>query len=139
MTNEDLQRPKNPPDPDDPNDDIVAPPVDTSKPTHLFLPVEGNRFCGECGAGKLHPIHKVRLAFRGFLDGRVQFEEHIAVDLADMAQVLPKLAGKHADAVARRELGIVEIEFLDEPNPNERFFRIGADPSGMVMPIEVKL
>jgi len=34
---------------------------------------------------------------------------------------------------------MIELEFLDEPNPLERFFRFGSDPSGMVMPIKVIL
>ena len=25
---------------------------------HPFLVIEGNRFCGECGGGILHPIHR---------------------------------------------------------------------------------
>ena len=32
------------------------PPVKTS-PYHTFMKVEGNRFCGQCGAGEQHSIH----------------------------------------------------------------------------------
>jgi hypothetical protein len=24
---------------------------------HPFIPVEGNRYCGRCGGGILHPVH----------------------------------------------------------------------------------
>jgi len=34
-----------------------AAPVKTA-PIHPFLVVEGNRFCGTCGGGILHPIHQ---------------------------------------------------------------------------------
>ena len=37
------------------------------------------------------------------------------------------------------DLHMVEIEFLDEPDPNERFIRFGTDPRGMVVPIKIAL
>jgi hypothetical protein len=36
--------------------DCFAPPMKTA-PQHDFAAVEGNRFCGKCGGGSLHPIH----------------------------------------------------------------------------------
>jgi len=38
--------------------DEFAPPIDRSEFRHPFLAVEGNRFCGQCGGGSLHPIHQ---------------------------------------------------------------------------------
>lgn len=58
---------------------------------------------------------------------------------AALETLLPKLAAKHAKAMVAHELHMIEIEFLDEPNPLERFFRFGTDPSGMVIPIAVDL
>lgn len=36
--------------------DAMVPPI-RSIPAHTFVNVEGNSFCGECGAGDAHPIH----------------------------------------------------------------------------------
>lgn len=81
----------------------------------------------------------IRLAIRGYAAGVVQFEYRLESDENGLKQLLPGLAEKHGLALAEHRLHMIEIEFLDEPNPNERFFRFGSDPSGMVMPIMVIL
>jgi hypothetical protein len=81
----------------------------------------------------------VRLAIRGFAGREKQFEDRVDVDTDEMWKILPALAEKHANALSSHELHMIEIEFLDEPNENERFFRLGTDPAGMVMPIRVEL
>lgn len=77
----------------------------------------------------------VRLAIRGIAGDMRLFDERVDVPIADMHRVLPALAEQHATKLASHELHMIEIEFLDEPDPNERFFRFGTDPSGMVSPI----
>jgi hypothetical protein len=82
---------------------------------------------------------KIRLAIRGFAGGVLQFEDRVEVESEEMDAVLPALAEKHAAALEEHSLHMIEIEFLDEPNPDDRFFRLGTDPSGMVAPIAIDL
>lgn len=84
-------------------------------------------------------IGEMALAIRGFADKNVVFDVRITVDPANLDKIIPKLAKEHAAKLASYELHLVELEFLDEPDPNERFFRFGTDPSGMVMPIAIPL
>ncbi len=81
----------------------------------------------------------IRIAVRGFAHGKRVFEDKAEVSDANLEKLLPALAMKHAKAMARHELHMIEIEFLDEPDPNERFFRFGTDPAGMVAPVAVDL
>jgi hypothetical protein len=81
----------------------------------------------------------VRLAIRGYAAGKIQFEDRVDLNSAEIEQLVPGLAEKHATAMAEHRLHMIEIEFLDEPNPNERFFRMGTDPSRMVLPLEIDL
>jgi hypothetical protein len=81
----------------------------------------------------------IRLAIRGYAAGMLQFEDLLEAGEDKIRDVLPDLAEKHAEALLEHRLHMIEIEFLDEPNPLERFFRFGSDPSGMVMPIMVIL
>ena len=56
-----------------------------------------------------------------------------------MDKLLPDLAVKQGKALAQHDLHMIEIEFLDEPNREQAFFRIGTDPRGMVRPVGVDL
>jgi hypothetical protein len=80
---------------------------------------------------------KIRLAIRGYTGDQVVFEDLVTLPVEDLEKLLPNLASEHAHKMAAHELHMIEIEFLDEPDANQRFFRIGTDPSGMVMPIRV--
>lgn len=73
----------------------------------------------------------LRVAIRGFAAGKIQFDDRVVIDSNDLAKLLPDLAEKHAAAMAAHRLHMIEIEFLDETDPLQRFFRIGTDPSGM--------
>ena len=79
----------------------------------------------------------VRLAIRGYGSGALQFEERVDVDAAKLESLIPQLAAKHVEALSAHRLHMIEIEFLDEPNLNQRFYRMGTDPSGMVVPVAV--
>ena len=83
------------------------------------------------------PRTTTHLAIRGFAHSELIFEDRIEVHDSDIEGLLPALAEKHADAMAANELGMIEIEFLDEPDPLQRFFRFGTDPAGMKSPIAV--
>jgi hypothetical protein len=78
----------------------------------------------------------MKLAIRGYHGKSLIFEDRVDVEGRD--EVLPYFAEKHAKLLSGAP-HMIEIEFLDEPDPLQRFFRFGTDPSGMVIPIEVKL
>jgi hypothetical protein len=84
-------------------------------------------------------VKKIRLCFRGWKPGAKEcaFEERVEVSEAELETVLPRLADRHLKMLAAG--GMVEVEFLDEPDVNRRFFRFGTDPSRMVRPIAVDL
>ena len=67
-----------------------------------------------------------RIAMRGYRDGVLMFEEAHDADTVD----LEKLAESHALQLAgdQRSTHLIEVEFLDEPDVNQRFFRFGTDP-----------
>jgi len=80
-----------------------------------------------------------RIAVRGFAGAKVVFEDRIDVPVAEIDAVVREHAERHVRQMANHELHMIEIEFLDEPNQNERFFRFGTDPSGMVAPVKIPL
>lgn len=78
------------------------------------------------------------MAIRGFAEGRKIFEDFISVDDADLEDLAPTLIETHALQLSAHPLHMIEIELLDAPC-EERFFRFGTDPSGMVTPLEIRL
>ena len=81
----------------------------------------------------------VRLAVRGFIYPRKTplFEDRLSLPIEELEHLLPSLAEKHATAMLAHEMHMIEIEFLDEPKPEERFFRFGTDPRGMLLPVRL--
>jgi len=85
-------------------------------------------------------MNTIRLAFRVYIEKKLYSEERLDVKPEDdIGELIPAFAEKHAAVIAASKGGMVEAEFLDEPNPLTRFFRIGTDPSGMVMPMAIDL
>jgi hypothetical protein len=82
---------------------------------------------------------KTRIAVRGFDGGVKKFEDRIDISDEQLETLLPALAEKHGGAMAMREISMIEIEFLDEPNREAAFFRIGTDPRGMRHPVAINL
>ena len=68
----------------------------------------------------------MRAHVRVFVNGALKHEEQITID--------PNVRNTFIGA----DPCMLEIEFLDEPDINQRFFRIGTDPRAMVVPIKLK-
>jgi hypothetical protein len=82
----------------------------------------------------------IRLAIRGYVAGEQQFEDLLKLDDdAELDARIAILANDHAERLAAHALHMIEIEFLDEPNPLQRFFRFGSDPRLMRRPVMVDL
>lgn len=82
---------------------------------------------------------KIRLAFRGYAGPVLVLREEAEVDVDEMETVLPKLAAKHVNIMAIYADVTLEVEFLDEPDPMKRFFRMGTTPAAMREPITVDI
>ena len=79
----------------------------------------------------------MRLAIRGFEFGDLVFEERVNKSIEELDTLLPKLGEQHATAMAAGDLTMIEIEFVDDPNPLQKYFRFGTDPRGMVQPLRI--
>ena len=80
----------------------------------------------------------IRLAIRGYGNGRLVFTERI--ELPDSAlDDLSSISETHALRLIPYERYMIEIEFLDEPDINQRFFRFGTDPVQMVQPVQFRM
>jgi hypothetical protein len=81
----------------------------------------------------------MRIRIRGYRNQVLRFAESVEIPDDDAGNLVQEAAERHAKQLGDGELHMIEIEFLDELNPNQRFFRFGTDPSGMVCPIAIDL
>lgn len=79
-----------------------------------------------------------RIIARIFVAGELLGEDTFELDGEAIETLVPEIARQHAKLVGDRPF-MVELEFLDEPDPNTRYFRFGTDPAGMMKPLEVAL
>lgn len=78
----------------------------------------------------------MRFIVRGYRAGKLVAEHEHRSD-----QMAPETVIEELIAILGEDDSphMIELEFLDEPNPNERFFRFGSDPTLMVRPLEIDL
>lgn len=79
---------------------------------------------------------RLAITVRFFVDAQLREEATREFSAKEMHVYLRGLAERYARQIAERPF-LVEVEFLDEPNPLERFMRYGTDPHGMVMPVAI--
>jgi hypothetical protein len=81
----------------------------------------------------------IRICVRGWKAGVLAFEERLEMrDVAEMERLLPAIAERQIERLLSAPC-LIEIEFLDEPDVNQRFFRFGTDPTRMARPLAIDL
>jgi hypothetical protein len=79
----------------------------------------------------------VRIRRRVWVEGALVLDEE-AVEPVDKSKSDGPDFAKRVGALAQGRRHMVELEFLDEPNPLTRFIRFGTDPSMMDIPLRVR-
>jgi hypothetical protein len=83
----------------------------------------------------------IDLIFRGFVAGELVYEQAASFDSsAELDRLLPALAQEHSTLLPDDDRPVMlEVEFLNEPDPLQWYIRFGTDPAGMVVPMAVDL
>lgn len=80
----------------------------------------------------------MKIAFRLYKKGKLALFEQREIPDDKWEDVADQLGEEHAEKLFE-EPHMIEIEFLDEPDINQRFFRFGTDPNGMIEPMQIAL
>jgi hypothetical protein len=78
------------------------------------------------------------LAVRGYLGESMVSEKHLNIPQNEIDGLVQRLANEHGALMSAGLIDMVEMEFVDEPDPKQRYLRVGINPTGMVFPIEVR-
>jgi hypothetical protein len=89
-------------------------------------------------SGKWPEDLMTRVAIRGWKNGVLVIDDHLEIADDQLDVDVPQLAERHAKLLADAPY-MIEVEFLDELNIEERFFRFGTDPRRMVKPLTIDL
>lgn len=85
----------------------------------------------------------MRLTFRLYKRGMLVRTETHTIPALNLDTWMEKLCVEHAELLTEDDDTLaphmIEIEFLDEPDPLQRFFRVGTDASGMLFPLAIDL
>jgi len=81
-------------------------------------------------------MKKERVIIRGYRDNVLIVEDRAVID--EELTELEALAEIHAHLLKDGPC-MIEVEFLDEPDVQQRFIRFGTDPRRMVKPLAVDL
>jgi hypothetical protein len=75
----------------------------------------------------------MRVCIRGKAGNNLLFEDTLNFD--EDLDAIEAMVQKHTPYLLANPLHVIEFEFLDEPDPLQRFFRLGTDRDHMVIPI----
>jgi len=80
---------------------------------------------------------KIPLIIRTYDGARLVSLEHTRVAPGEIAVLV---AGQYFDPMLAGAITMVELEFVEDPDPRKRFFRIGTDPEAMreTVPLPLK-
>ena len=76
----------------------------------------------------------IRTRIRSYAGAQLISQEYQQIDSANIDKAACKMIEKHSAMLLRYPQFLIEVEFLDEPDVNQRFFRIGNSPVGMIDP-----
>lgn len=80
----------------------------------------------------------MKIAFRLYKRGKLILDEAHDVTEDKWKDLAQQLGKEHAEEMFKHP-HIVEVEFLDQPNPAFRFFRFGTDVERMKNPLRISL
>jgi hypothetical protein len=85
----------------------------------------------------MNTTHEIMV--RGYKRGVLVWENKLVMCELDLDRLIPTLVDEHIAEIQKGTVGMIEMEFLDVPESEDRFFRIGVEPDGMVLPIHFKI
>jgi hypothetical protein len=77
-----------------------------------------------------------KIRVRGYGGDALIFQETIAFEEGDD---LERIAAEHMTLLLPHPMHMLEFEFMDELDPNQRYFRWGTDKRRMVQPVAFDL
>lgn len=101
---------------------------------NIFVRYKANTWGTATSPEDLEFVTKTKVSVTVHQNGRIFSQQHYELDVGspDTDVLMANLAKEHA---LLQPPSYVEICFLDEPDPNQRYFRIGSDPRHMVLPM----